>query len=506
MDSFNSGLNSWMFFPSQPGLSLLLLFILGMAGLYMMRSSMHRVITQLMGMVYSMFRIASRSMGQAAHRLKSRNRDVLLQLGKEQVEGKIEREFFRVNTMVERDLGKYPALQRLMSDQISQIDDDYKKSGQVLPPPPEWVEAVEAVAKLKVNHKSNPLTANILGSIHDASEKHQKQVTAEFRQSVAQRHRLLQGMRPYWRRLSNTMEETGKTVRRLIDRSKEIDNHMDHYEEILNKSKSAERSLKSSASIYFSWSLLAVLVAIGGVIINFNLIALPMSEMVGATARIGSFKVSEFAAMVIILVEIFLGIFLMEALRFTHMFPVIGALDDKLRIRMAWISFSFLLTLAGVEAALAFMRDHIAADLSALRHSLTAGGVEKVVEVTGMNKWIPMLGQMVLGFILPFALAFVAIPLESLGHSARVVLGELLAIFLQGSAMALRSVAIGFRHAGDWLTQVYDVFIFLPLWIERMIKRPSHEDKMEQQSSKNGDGMSPIELTETKLEVGEVTK
>ncbi|MCH8932833.1 MAG: hypothetical protein IH923_07190 [Nitrospinae bacterium] len=496
MESLNSNLKEWMFFPDQPGVSMLILVILLMAGLYMMRPSIHYVITQLMGMIYSMFRIASRSLGQGAKKLKERNRDVLLQLGKEEVEGKIEREFFRVNTMVERDLGKYPALQRLMSDQIAHIDDDYKKSGQVLPPPPEWVEAVEAVAKLKVNHKSNPLTANILASIHNASEKHQKQVTSEFRQSVAQRHRLLQGMRPYWRRLSNTIEETGKTVRRLIDRSKEIDKHMEKYEAILSGSKSAERSLKSSATIQFSYSLLAVLVAIGGVIINFNLIALPMSEMVGATARIGAFKVSEFAALVIILVEIFLGIFMMEALRFTHMFPVIGALDDKMRIRMAMVSFSFLLTLACVEAALAFMRDHIAADLSALRHSLTAGGVAQAVEVTGINKWIPMLGQMTLGFILPFALALVAIPLESLGHSARIVFGELLVLIFQGSAMALRSVGVGFRHAGQWLTHVYDVFIFLPLWIERMVKTQRMVKEQPQ-----------IELTETKqLAVGEVAK
>ena len=496
MESLNSNLKEWMFFPDQPGVSMLILVVLLMAGLYMMRPSIHYVITQLMGMIYSMFRIASRSLGQGAKKLKERNRDVLLQLGKEEVEGKIEREFFRVNTMVERDLGKYPALQRLMSDQIAHIDDDYKKSSQVLPPPPEWVEAVEAVAKLKVNHKSNPLTANILASIHNASEKHQKQVTSEFRQSVAQRHRLLQGMRPYWRRLSNTIEETGKTVRRLIDRSKEIDKHMEKYEAILSGSKSAERSLKSSATIQFSYSLLAVLVAIGGVIINFNLIALPMSEMVGATARIGAFKVSEFAALVIILVEIFLGIFMMEALRFTHMFPVIGALEDKLRIRMALVSFSFLLTLACVEAALAFMRDHIAADLSALRHSLTAGGVTQVVEVTGINKWIPMLGQMVLGFILPFALTLVAIPLESLGHSARIVFGELLVLIFQGSAMALRSVGVGFRHAGQWLTHVYDVFIFLPLWIERMVKTQRMVKEQPQ-----------IELTETKqLAVGEVAK
>lgn len=498
MDVMNSNLKVWMFFPDQPGVSIMILVLLLMAALYMGRTSMHFVITQLMTMIYSSFRLAAHALGASAKRLKERNREVLLELGKEEVEGKIEREFFRVNTMVERDLGKYPALQRMMSDQVSHIDDDYKKSAQVLPPPPEWVDAVEAVAKLKTNHKSNPLTANILSSIHEASQKHQKQVVNEFRQSVAQRHKLLQGMRPYWRRLSNTMEETGKTLQRLIDRSKDIDQHMNKYEEICRGTQKAERMLKSSASIQFAYSMLVVLIAVGGAVINFYLIALPMSEMVGATARIAGAKVSDIAAMVIILVELSMGVFLMESLRFTHMFPVIGALDDKLRIRMAYISFSILLILAGVESSLAFMRDHIAADLSALRQSLTAGGMEQVVQLTGMNKWIPMLGQMIMGFILPFALTFVAIPLESLGHAARIVLGDVVVFLIQGFATTLRAVGNGIRHMGRWLTHVYDVFIFLPLWIERMVKKGPVP---------NVKGVPQIELIETKpLEVGEVAK
>ena len=98
MDKLQSGLKGWMFFPNQPGVSLLILVILLMAALYMMRSSIHYVITQLMGMIYSMFRIASRSLGQGAIKLKERNREVLPQLGEEDVEGKIERGLFRGDT------------------------------------------------------------------------------------------------------------------------------------------------------------------------------------------------------------------------------------------------------------------------------------------------------------------------------------------------------------------------------------------------------------------------
>ena len=48
-----------------------------------------------------------------------------------------------------------------------------------------------------------------------------------------------------------------------------------------------------------------------------------------------------------------MGLFLMESLRITRLFPVIGALPDKMRVRMLWVTFSILVLLASVEAGLA---------------------------------------------------------------------------------------------------------------------------------------------------------
>ena len=65
--------------------------------------------------------------------------------------------------------------------------------------------------------------------------------------------------------------------------------------------------------------------------------ALPMAEMVGGTSLIGGYRTADIAALVIITVEISMGLFLMESLRITRLFPVIGALPDKVRVRMAVI-------------------------------------------------------------------------------------------------------------------------------------------------------------------------
>src|SRR5688500_19247937 len=101
-----------------------------------------------------------------------------------------------------------------------------------------------------------------------------------------------------------------------------------------------------------------MVVAAGGAFINFKLIALPMSEMVGAGDYLtSSLRTSEVAALVIILVEASMGLFVMEALRITHLFPRIANLGDQMRRRILWIELVLLVHLEGVESALALMRD-----------------------------------------------------------------------------------------------------------------------------------------------------
>ena len=55
--------------------------------------------------------------------------------------------------------------------------------------------------------------------------------------------------------------------------------------------------------------------------INFQLIALPMSELVPAGARIGGVPVATISALVIVLMETALGIFVMDMLEITDLFP-----------------------------------------------------------------------------------------------------------------------------------------------------------------------------------------
>jgi len=162
-----------------------------------------------------------------------------------------------------------------------------------------------------------------------------------------------------------------------------------------------------------------------------------------------------------------MGLFLMETLRFTNLFPF-GSITEKMRRRLMWASLIILLVLAGVEVALAVMRDSIISADVALKQQLGSAASAARAEAGWVTR-IPTFGQMILGFTLPFALAFVAIPLETFINSARTVLGAGLELAMQTLAFVLRFAANMAKEIGRLVIMLYDVLIFAPLGIERMV-------------------------------------
>jgi hypothetical protein len=210
-----------------------------------------------------------------------------------------------------------------------------------------------------------------------------------------------------------------------------------------------------------------MVIALGGAFINYKLIALPMSEMVGASDYItDNLRTSDVAALVIILMEASMGLFLLESLRITQLFPKIASMDDRMRRRLMLASLIFLVILAGIESSLALMRDMLVADKAALMHDLSSSAP---AATQGWMSNVPMAGQMIMGFVLPFALAFVAIPLESVVHSLRTVLGVLLVQCMRGLGFVLRFTGVVFRRFAKVFELSYDILIVIPLMLERWV-------------------------------------
>ena len=114
------------------------------------------------------------------------------------------------------------------------------------------------------------------------------------------------------------------------------------------------------------------------------------------------------------------------------------------------------------------LTDVLIADKQALLQSLSAAA-----PAATSDSWvgrIPMAGQMVLGFILPFALAFVAIPLESFIHSARSIGGSLFADLVRILGFVLHVLGNFVRHFARALLHFYDLLVVLPLMVEHLVR------------------------------------
>src|SRR5712692_5613343 len=142
----------WMIWPNNAVLSALILFVIAMPFLYAARKLVHELFRSIGNMVGGPFRLGARWLFATARDMKERNKAVLLAHGREEVGQLIEREFERVGALVTRDLEGYPALQRKLLDEITRVEEDYKKCGEVPPPPHDWVEAVAGIAKIKSEH------------------------------------------------------------------------------------------------------------------------------------------------------------------------------------------------------------------------------------------------------------------------------------------------------------------------------------------------------------------
>lgn len=457
-------------------------------GMYLARKPFHRILENFGRVIYNAMRLGSASVKLAEKRLQVRNREVLMSAGLELAERKIEGEFDRLSSVVQRDLEGYPQIQRTISENLQRLEEDYHACTEIPQNLPDWVKVIDAIANIKPT--GDRMVINMLEEIHRTLDEQHKTAVDRHRRDVAKRHSILGRMLPTLRSMQKTLAGVQKAMANLNQRSKKIDRYMDAYEKIRNQDDMAERQLSSSSLTQFFISGLVMTIVVIGAVINFNLVALPMSEMVGGANYIGVFKASDVAGMFLVCMEMLLGFFLMDALRITRLFSIIGSMEDRKRKTIFWVLFGLLTVVAGFEASLAFLRDRIAADMEALRQSLA--GVEMGAVASSS---IPTIGQMIMGFVLPFILTFVAIPFESFVFSSRTVLGVVAAWGLRALSFILRLLGnLGF-YCARIVINMYDLVIFPALWIEGAIIRG-----ISKYSEQRSETDAEVEPTKHKLE------
>jgi hypothetical protein len=407
----------------------------------------------------------------SAERVRKQARGVLLAAGKLEAQTKLEREFHHIDSTFGERIGQYAVLHRRLDDVLTKLDTDYRSCAETPPEVPGWTTAVESISKIPT--PGDPNVQKVLESIRQSSRDAERKALQMYRDDTNRRHRTLGLMAPVWKEVRTLMARISDSVTKALECTRRIDGYVEDYEKLHKDHESAARALTYSATKLFVVSGLVLGVALGGAYINFQLIALPMSELVPAGARLGGIPVASVSALVIVLMETALGIFIMDMLGITDLFPKLQGVPLARRRLILGLALTGLFFLAAVESSLAVLRERIAEADAALKLSLAGEEAARIV-TRASDSSIPVVGQAVLGFVLPWVLAMAAIPLEMLIDSSRHVLSALLVLTLQGIGNLAR---IGCHCSGaleKMLISLCDVYISIPLMIERAI-RGRHE-------------------------------
>src|SRR5437763_4147724 len=452
------------FWPSNPAASIFTLWVLSQIFLYAARVPMHRALREVGRLLGGAFRIGARWCRGLATVASRRDHEMIVEMGKGDTEAKIGREFHRIEGAFAKELARYPDLHRKLDDVVTKMDADFQECGTAAPAAPGWTEAVAAVAKRPPT--PDGMVKKGLEEIQKTAIAGEKKALQEFREATAKRHKILSAMAPAWKEVQKIAADVAHAVSGALEATKRIDGFMTSYESVRAAEEKATRALGWNATQLFVVSLLVMAVAMGGAFVNFNLIALPMGERVPSGNRIAGIPVSTVAALVVVLMEIAAGVFAMEMLGITNFFPKLDLVPKSRRRIILVVAVGGLIMLACIVVSLAILREQIVESASALKHSL-AGISEKTVVATATSR-IPVVGQAVLGFILPWILAMVAVPLETLiatgGHIALTATAGILALV----GTVSRLLAHGSRYLIEGLRHLYDIYIVIPLQIERI--------------------------------------
>ena len=451
--------------PEHPIGSLALLWVVSVVFLWAARDAALEFLAALGEGITQGLASLSGHVRQRAEEIQVRSEEVLLAAGTRDAQGRLNRELERIDAGFSEQLGQYSKLQLRLDERLLALDRDYQKCGISPPDVPGWSAAVETIAGLPMN--GDPNVQKILEGIKRSSQDVQLKALSAYRDDTAKRHKVLRKMLPCWKEIRGLLSGLKVSVHHALESTGQINGFIEDYVKIREDRDESARALTYSAWKFFFVSMLVLGVALGGVFINFQLIALPMSELVPAGARIGSVAVSTVSALVLVLMEAALGIFLMDMLGITELFPRLASIPLAKRRLILWLAFFGLLFLSGVESSLAILREQIVEADAVLKLSL-AGEDLRIIETASQSS-IPIIGQAVLGFILPWILALVAIPLEMLLDCGRHIVATLAVWFLRTMGALMIAGAHIARHSTRIIKSLYEVYICIPLRIERML-------------------------------------
>jgi len=450
--------------PGMPALSVTIWIVSSMLFLFFAREPVHKLLCALSDGTAGGLRKMAAWAKSVAEQMREKDRKVLLESGVANIQHKIQEEFTKIEVNNAKVLANYPNLQLRLDEEIATLQADYKECGHWIPEAPGWGDVVGGIQYAQKSAK-NVYIRTALEDIYTKAMESEKKALSEFREVTAKRHKMLDSMAPVWRRVEKMSKDINARFKQILENNKRIDSYMDEYTKLVKADPNSIDVLSARVTKLFIVSLIVLSAGIAGAYINFNLIALPMSELVPQGTRVGGLAVSEVSALVIVVLELVLGIFLMEAMGVTNTFPQFGAMTSGKRKVIFYGALLGIFFLASVEASLAVLREQLAASNVALEQALA--GVEASV-ASGEGLPVTVIGQATLGFVLPWVLALLAIPLEMFVEASQHAFVRLYMLVVTLLGHIASAVAFMIEGVLKIISHLFDIYIILPTKLGEM--------------------------------------
>jgi hypothetical protein len=317
------------------------------------------------------------------------------------------------------------------------------------------------------------------GGRSGALARAQTRLEAAVRESRA----YARSLKPEARRIISATDKLRLIEHKLSRHAHDMNDAADRYERLLLSEERGKGA--GDASIVVPWvaALVVIAIAAAGAVLNFQLLERPMSELVGGGARLAGLPLAALAAITLILLEAAAGIVLMEAAGATRLLPVFSRMSGRMLVGFTVAALFFLCVFSVVEVALAFTREAILAlDAEVLRAA--AGETAEATEAAATSSLpVALIAQALLGFAIPWVLAVVAIPAETVINNTRFIVEALWKQTLSFTAFLLAALGTLLRAASQGLMAVYDLAIFPALAaqgvVRRLARRKPADDELE---------------------------
>src|SRR3990172_8838297 len=168
-----------LLWPDQPVLSLLVLWLVSAVALWAAREAMLQLFERLGKNLEEALEAAGRWCKASAEELRKRSRAALLAAGGLELQGKLEKEFQRIESGFSERLGHYSGLHRRLDDLLQRLEADYQASGHSPPEIPGWAAAVESIAGIPST--DDPNVHKILDGVHRSLGEAQRQALDTYR-------------------------------------------------------------------------------------------------------------------------------------------------------------------------------------------------------------------------------------------------------------------------------------------------------------------------------------